>query len=170
MLGMSLATFTAVHVVISLIGIATGLVVLFSWIAGKRRDTWTTVFLITTVLTSVTGFGFPFVQLLPSHIVGAISLVVLAVAFATRRSFGLPRGWRRTFVISSVTALYFNVFVLVVQSFQKIPALNSLAPTQSEPPFALAQLAVLLAFVAFGILAVKRSRNFEGKAARAAAA
>jgi hypothetical protein len=160
MLGMSLATFTAVHVAISLIAIASGLFVLFSWIGGKRPEALTTVFLTTTIATSVTGYGFPFVQLLPSHIVGAISLVVLAIALATRRSAALAGGWRRTFVISSVVALYLNVFVLVVQSFQKVPLLRSLAPTQSEPPFALAQVAVLLAFIAMGTVAVKRSRNF----------
>jgi hypothetical protein len=159
MLGMSLATFTLVHVVISLIGIASGLAVLFGWIAGKRLETWTTVFLITTILTSVTGYGFPVEHLLPSHIVGVISLVVLAVALLTRRSFGVARGWRKTFVISSVVALYLNVFVLVVQSFQKVPFLRALAPTQNEPPFAVAQVAVLLAFIALGTLAVKRSRN-----------
>ncbi len=160
MLGMSLATFTLVHVLISLVGIAAGLVVLFGWIGGRRLDTWLTVFLTTTIATSVTGYLFPFEKLLPSHIVGAISLVVLAVALLTRRSASLEGGWRRTFMISSLIALYFNVFVLVVQSFQKVSILRALAPTQTEPPFAVAQVAVLLAFVALGTLAVKRSRSF----------
>jgi len=92
------------------------------------------VFLVTTTATSLTGFGFPFVRLLPSDIVGAISLVVLAVAIVARYRHRMARGWRATYVITAVMALYFNVFVLVVQSFQKLPALAALAPTQSEPP------------------------------------
>jgi hypothetical protein len=155
----NLATYTLVHVVISLVGIASGLVVLLGLLAGKRLNLSTALFLITTVATSVTGYGFPFTHLLPSHIVGAISLVVLAVAIYARYARHLAGGWRATYVICAAAALYFNVFVLVVQSFLKVPALHSLAPTQSEPPFAVAQLVVLLLFVVLGTLAVRRSKE-----------
>src|SRR5262245_22575150 len=126
-------TYTLVHVVISLIGIATGFVVLAGLLKNQRLDGWTAVFLVTTAATGLTGFGFPFVRLLPSHIVGAISLVVLAIAIVARYRHRMARGWRATYVVTAVMALYFNVFVLVVQSFQKVPALAALAPTQSEP-------------------------------------
>src|SRR5260370_34628813 len=137
-----MTTFTFVHVVISLVGILSGLVVLFGLIAGKRLDSWTALFLVMTVATSVTGYMFPFHKLLPSHVVGSISLVVLAIAILARYSRHLV-GWRRTYVISSVIALYLNVFVLVVQLFEKVPALNAMAPTQSELPFKTTQAAVL---------------------------
>ena len=125
-LGMSLATFTALHVVISVIAIATGLVVAAGMLAGNRLPGWTAVFLVTTVLTSVTGFLFPFTQVLPSHIVGAISLVVLALALLALCGKELAGSWRGVYVIASILALYLNVFVLVVQAFLKIPALNRL--------------------------------------------
>lgn len=153
--GMSLATFTLLHVVVSLLGIASGLVVAWAWVSGKRMEGLTTFFLATTVATNVTGFGFPFDKLLPSHIVGILSLIVLALAIAARHQFHLAGGWRRVYVISASIALYFNVFVLVVQSFQKIPALKALAPTQSEAPFVAAQLTVLTAFVLLGFRATK---------------
>jgi hypothetical protein len=158
-LGMSLSTFTFVHVLISLIGIGTGMIVLLGLIGGKRLDGWTSIFLTSTVLTSATGFAFPFDQLLPSHKVGIISLFVLAVAIAARYAFQMTGVWRLSYVISATLALYFNVFVLVVQSFQKIPGLKQLAPTQSEPPFAIAQLAVLLSFIALGTMAAKKFRE-----------
>ena len=154
--GMSLAAYTFLHTLISLVGIASGLIVLVGLLGGKRMDGWTALFLTTTILTSVTGFGFPFEHLLPSHVVGLLSLVVLAVAVVARYPQKLAGGWRRTYVISATIALYFNVFVLVVQGFLKVPALKALAPTQSEPPFAIAQGLVLLAFVALGIRAVIR--------------
>src|SRR6267154_5971085 len=119
--GMSLATFTLIHVIISLVGIGSGLLVLFGMFGGKRLDGMTALFLVTTVLTSVTGYLFPFEHLLPSHIVGGISLVVLAVALLARYYFRLAGGWRRTYVLTAVMALYLNVFVLVVQSFLKVP-------------------------------------------------
>jgi len=156
----SLATFTLVHVVISLAGIASGFVVVFGLIGGKRLDRWTIGFLVTTVLTSVTGYGFPFDHLLPSHIVGGISLVVLAVAIFARYGRHMAGGWRRVYVIGAVVALYFNVFVLVVQLFRRVPALTALAPTQSEPPFAIAQGIVLLLFAALGVLATTRFRDY----------
>jgi hypothetical protein len=155
-LGMSLATFTLLHVVISLIGIVTGLVVLAGMLRSQRLPGWTAVFLTTTVLTSVTGFFFPFERLLPSHIVGIISLLVLAVclfALYLRRLSGASR-W--VYVATAVFALYLNVFVLVVQAFLKIAFLKALAPTQGEPPFAIAQGIVLLVFVALGIVALRR--------------
>ena len=155
-LGMSLATFTALHVVISLIAIATGLAVAAGMLSGRRLSGWTAVFLVTTVLTSVTGFFFPFMQVLPSHIVGAISLVVLALALAALYGKGLAGSWRGVYVIGSIFALYLNVFVLVVQAFLKIPALNRLAPTGSEPPFAIAQLGVLALFIWLGVRAMRR--------------
>ncbi|MBS1850067.1 MAG: hypothetical protein JST79_04095 [Acidobacteria bacterium] len=157
-LGMSLATFTLLHVLISLVGIASGLVVMYGLLAGKRLDGITLIFLVTTVLTSVTGFGFPFEHLLPSHIVGILSLVILALAIPARYTFRMAGSWRWIYVLGSAIALYLNVFVLVVQSFLKVPALKALAPTQKEPPFLVAQLAVLLAFLAIGILATLRFR------------
>jgi len=158
-LGMSLETYTLVHVLLSLAGIGSGLVVLFGLINGKSLDGWTAVFLVTTVLTSVTGFGFPSTHLLPSHVVGILSLVVLALAILGRYAFGLAGAWRRVYVIGSVIALYFNVFVLVVQGFLKVPALHALAPQQNEPPFAVAQGVVLLLFLFLGFRAVKGFRS-----------
>jgi hypothetical protein len=156
---LGMTTFTIVHVVISLAGILSGLVVLFGLIAGKRLDGWTALFLITTVATSFTGFMFPFHKLLPSHVVGAISLVVLAIAILARYSRHLAGGWRRTYVISAVIALYLNVFVLIVQLFEKVPALNAMAPTQSELPFKITQVGVMALFVGLGIFAAKGFRE-----------
>ena len=154
-LGMSLATFTLVHVILSLIGIFTGAVVLIGMLNSNRRSGLTAVFLATTVLTSATGFLFPFDKLLPSHIVGIISLVVLAIAILALYVYRLAGSWRWIYVGSAVLSLYLNVFVAVVQAFLKIPFLNDLAPTQKEPPFAIAQAAVLLVFIVLGILAVR---------------
>jgi hypothetical protein len=156
---LGMTTFTFVHVVISLAGILSGLVVLFGLIAGKTPHGWTALFLITTVATSVTGFMFPFHKLLPSHVVGAISLVVLAIAILARYSRHLAGGWRRTYVISAVIALYLNVFVLIVQLFEKVPALNAMAPTQSELPFKITQVVVMALFVVLGIFAAKGFRE-----------
>jgi hypothetical protein len=153
-----LMIFTLVHVVISLVGIASGLVVLAGMLAAKRLDRWTAIFLVTTVATSVTGFMFPFVHLLPSHAVGLLSLIVLAPVIFARYRRGMAGLWRPIYVIGSVLALYLNVFVLVVQSFLKVPALKAMAPTQSEPPFQIAQLVVLAIFVALGVAAVIRFR------------
>jgi hypothetical protein len=157
-LGMSTATYTFLHVLISLVGIGSGLIVMFGFLNGKRLDGMNTLFLITTVLTSVTGFGFPFDHLLPSHKVGIISLVVLAIAIPARYVFHLAGAWRWVYVVGASIALYLNVFVLVVQSFLKVPALNALAPTQKEPPFLVAQIVVMLIFIGLTILAVKRFR------------
>lgn len=155
-LGMSLSTFTFVHVLISLVGIGSGLLVVYGLLQGKRFDGATAIFLVTTVLTSLTGFLFPFTHLLPSHILGVISLVALAIAVVARYGRHMAGGWRSTYVVCAVAALYFNVFVLVVQIFEKVPAAHALAPTQKEPPFAVVQLLVLIIFAVLGVLAVKR--------------
>ena len=157
-LGMSTSTFTLVHVVLSLVGIFAGLIVVFGMFASKKLDGWTALFLATTVLTSVTGFFFPFDKILPSHIVGIISLVVLAIAILALYVLRLAGPWRWIYVVSAVVALYLNVFVGVVQAFQKVPLLASLAPTQSEPPFLIAQAVVLVIFVGLGIAAVRSFR------------
>ena len=154
-----MAAFTLLHVLISLVGIATGLVVLFGMIRGQRLDPWTSVFLATTVATSVTGFLFPFNGITPGIVVGILSIAVLGLAIYGLYSKSLQGGWRKVYVIGSAIALYFNVFVLIVQSFQKVPVLNALAPTGSEPPFAVAQGITLVAFVVLGALAVKGFRE-----------
>src|ERR1700674_2352469 len=128
LLGMTLSTFTLVHVVISLIGIVAGFIVTFGLLAGKRLNGWTALFLLSTVATSASGFGFPFDHLLPSHKVGILSLVVLAAAILARYGFHLGGAWRSIYVVGAVVALYLNVFVLIVQLFQKVPALKALAP------------------------------------------
>jgi hypothetical protein len=150
-----LTTFTLIHVVLSLGGIFTGLVVAGGLVAGKRLDGWTGLFLATTVLTSVTGFGFPFVAFLPSHAVGILSLVVLCAVILARYGKHLAGAWRRTYVIGAVVALYLNVFVLLNQLFRRIPALVVAAPSQKEPPFLATQLVVLALFVWLGRAAVK---------------
>jgi hypothetical protein len=137
-----LPMFTLIHVVISVLGIIAGLVVVGGLMAGARLDGWTGLFLATTVLTSLTGFGFPFTQVSPPHVVGVLSLVVLAVCLAARYWKQLEGGWRTTYVVTAVAALYLNVFVLVVQLFVKTPALAQLAPTQQEAPFAVTQALV----------------------------
>jgi hypothetical protein len=156
-LGMS--TFTFVHVLLSLIGIVSGLVALFGLIAANRLDGWTALFLVTTVATSVTGFGFPFVRFMPSHAIGILSLLILAVTIPARYNFHLKRNWRWIYVVGATAALYLNVFVLIVQAFVKIPSLSALAPTQSEPPFLFTQLAVLLLFILLGLAAVIRFKG-----------
>jgi hypothetical protein len=156
--GMTTATFTLVHVVISLVGIGSGLVVMYGLLTAKRLNGWTALFLATTVATSVTGFGFPFDHLLPSHKVGIISLVVLAIAILARYPLHLAGAWRRIYVISAAIALYLNVFVLVVQAFEKVPALRAMAPKQNEPTFLVAQLLVVAIFVVQTIVAAKRFR------------
>jgi len=155
----NLETYTLTHVVLSLVGIASGLVVAIGFLRGKQLGGLNALFLAATVATSATGYGFPVTHLLPSHVVGAVSLVVLAVAIYGRYARHLAGRWRVVYVICAVAALYLNVFVLVVQSFLKVPGLHALAPTQSEPPFAIAQLVVLAAFIALGTLAVRRSKS-----------
>jgi hypothetical protein len=155
---MILPIYTIVHVLISVVGIFTGLMVLFGMLAGKRLDGWTKWFLATTVLTSVTGFFFPFHGFTPAIGLGIISLLVLAVAIYARYPRQLAGNWRWIYVVTAVVALYFNVFVSVVQSFEKIPALHALAPTQTEPPFKFTQLVVLALFAVLTIIAAIRFR------------
>jgi hypothetical protein len=144
------------HVIVSLIGIVSGIVVLVGMLSAQRMAGLTAVFLATTVLTSVTGFFLPAEHLLPSHVVGIISLVVLAIALTALYLRRLAGAWRWIYVVTAVIALYFNCFVGVAQAFQKIAALHALAPTQSEPPFMIAQLVLLAVFIVLGFLAVKR--------------
>jgi hypothetical protein len=160
-LGMSLTTFTMVHVLISLVGIASGLVVVCGFLTDRRLNRWTAIFLVTTALTSLTGFFFPFAGMTPAITLGILSLILLAVALVTR--YPMHLAWRKTYVIAACIALYFNVFVLIVQSFEKIPALRALAPTQKEPPFAVAQIGVLALFILLTGLSVKRFRTAENE-------
>ena len=155
-LGLSLHTFTVVHVAISLIGIASGVVVVLGMLGSMRLNAITALFLITTVLTSVTGFFFPFHKVTPGIVVGVLSLIVLLGAILARYTSHLAGKARWVYVVTSVVALWFNVFVLIAQLFQKVPALNALAPNGNEPPFAITQAVVLLLFIILGVLAVKK--------------
>lgn len=166
---LGMTTFTFVHVVISLIGIVSGFVVILGLLTAKRLDGWTAVFLASTVATIATGFGFPFERLLPSHVVGAISLVVLALAIVARYPLGLAGAWRWIYAVGAVVALYLNVFVLIAQAFMKAPALKALAPTQSEPPFLVTQLFALTLFVVVAIVAAIRFRPEAAPAAEVVA-
>lgn len=151
-------TLTLVHVVISLLGIGSGFVVVCGLLTGRRLQGWTTLFLASTVATSATGFLFPFERLLPSHKVGIVSLFVLALAILARYAFRMAGAWRWIYAVGAVVALYLNVFVGVVQAFQQVPVLHALAPTQSETPFLLTQLVVLLFFLALAVVAALRFR------------
>lgn len=155
-LGMSTLTF--VHVALSLIGIFSGLIVVFGMLTSQRMDGVTAIFLATTVLTSLTGYLFPFHGITPAIVVGVISLIMLAIAIFARYACHLAGAWRRTYAITAVMALYLNVFVLIVQLFKHVPALSALAPTQTEPPFKIAQVCNLVLFVVLGIFAAKRFR------------
>ncbi len=153
-----LAAFTIVHVVISLVGIASGFVVVYGMLSARPFDGWTAGFLATTAATSITGFFFPFHGFTPALGFGIVSVVVLAVAAFARYGRRLGGAWRAIYVITAMIAFYLNFFVLVVQAFDKVPALNAIAPTQSEPPFAVTQLLVLVLFVAAGIAAAVKFR------------
>jgi hypothetical protein len=155
-LGLSFEAFSRLHTIISLIGILSGIIVLFGMVAGRYFPILTALFLSATVLTSVTGFFFPISGIKPSHVVGAISLVALAVTLLALVVFQLRGAWRWIYVVGAVFSLYLNCFVGVVQAFQKLSFLQPLAPTQSEPPFIIAQAAVLLIFVILGFVAVRR--------------
>jgi hypothetical protein len=152
-----LGAFTLFHVAISLVGIGSGFVVMSGLLNSKRLDGWTALFLISTAATSVTGFLFPFHGVTPGIVVGILSLIALAVAILARYRFRLAGRWRTTYVVAAAIALYFNVFVLIVQMFEKVPVLRALAPTQSEPPFQVAQIVVLALFV---VLAIRASVKF----------
>ena len=151
-------SFTLFHVVISLIAIVTGLIVVYGLLTAKRLAGTTALFVVTTAATSITGYFFHREHILPSHIVGAIALVVLVVTVLALYSFRLRAGWRVVYVVGATLSVYFNVFVLVAQAFLKIGPLHALAPTGSESPFAVAQAVVLLVFVAIGVMAVRRFR------------
>jgi hypothetical protein len=151
-------TYTTVHVIISLIGIASGFIVLFGLLRGTLFTRWNSLFLITTVLTSVTGFGFPNTKVTPGIILGILSLIALAIAIFALYARHLNGVWRRTYTITAMIALYFNVFVLVAQLFEKVPAIHALAPTQTEAPFKIAQLLLLILFIAFITAAARKFR------------
>ena len=147
-----------VHVLLSLVGIVTGFVVAWGMLRGDPMPRWTDIFLGTTVLTSLTGFLLPATKFLPSHATGILSLLILAVTLYAWYGRKLGGRWRAIYAGTAIAALYFNVFVLVVQAFLKLEPLKALAPQQNEPPFVAAQAMVLIAFVALGIFAVKRFR------------
>lgn len=155
-LGLSIGAFTIVHVIISVVGIIAGLFVLVGMFNSASRPGWTALFLVTTILTSLTGFLFPITMLTPALTLGVISLVVLALTLLALYAFRLMRAWRWVYVVTAIAALYFNCFVLVVQLFEKVPFLKALAPTQSEAPFVVAQTVVLVLFLMLGLLAVRR--------------
>jgi hypothetical protein len=152
-----LTALTIFHVVLSLVAIGAGFVVAYGLLTSKLSSSVTKLFLITMAATSITGFFFPFHGFTPGQAVGILSLIVLLFAFLAIYRYHLAGGWRRTFTISAVLALYLNVFVLIVQLFRKVPALMALAPTQSEPPFQVTQLAALLICVAIGIRAATKN-------------
>jgi hypothetical protein len=154
-----LQVLTIVHVAISLVAIASGFVVVFGLIAGKRLNLWTAIFLATTIATSVTGFAFPIHGFTPGIGLGIVSMVVLAVALVARYARQMTGIWRRVYVVTAVVALYLNVLVLIVQSFRKVPALKAMAPNQSEPPFLIAQVTAMVVFIVLGILAAIRFRD-----------
>src|SRR4051794_3681059 len=155
-----------IHVLVSLIGIISGLVVVYGLLTGRPFGAWTAVFLAATIVTSLTGFPLPSFGLSPGRLIGIISLVLLALAVAALYGFRLAGAWRWIYVGSAVTALYLNIFIGIVQSFQKLSFLSPLAPTQSEPPFLVTQFAVLALFIAVGVLAAMRFHP-ETKAATA---
>jgi hypothetical protein len=151
MLGLSLSTFTTVHVILCFVAIGSGLIVIGGLLRSKRFDGWTAIYLLSAVAASATGFGFPFDKLLPSHYLGMISLVVLIGAALARYPFHLAGAWRWVYAVGAVLSVYFQIFVGIVQLFQKVPSFQSLAPTQSEPPFAIAQGIALVVFVALAV-------------------
>src|SRR3954468_19608776 len=167
-LGMSTATFVLVHVVISLIAIVAGLIVMFGMLGSKSQPGLTAIFLLFTILTSATGFLIPPLvsdKLLPSHMIGILSLVLLAIACIALYVMKLSGSWRWIYVVTAMTALYLNVFVLIIQAFLKVGPLHALAPSvpPSEPPFAVLQGIVLIAFVAVTVMAIRKFRPLSGR-------
>jgi hypothetical protein len=163
MLGMSLSAFTQFHVILSLIGIAAGILVALAMLASKRPAALTALFLLTTALTDITGFMFP-MPFDPADVIGIIDLVAVAVAGAALYAAHLKGAARWVYVSSALLALYFNCFVLVVQTFQKVPFFHQFAPTGKEPAFAAAQGVVLIAFIGLGVAALKKFRPIDGTA------
>jgi hypothetical protein len=159
-LGMSLSAFTVLHVIISLIAIVSGIIVMFGMLGSNKMPGLTAIFLLFTILTSATGFLFPFEKLLPSHIISILSLVLLAIACLALYAMKLEGAWRWIYAVTALLSLYFNVFVLVIQSFLKIPALTALAPGNppSGPVFAVVQGIVLVFFILMIIGAIRRFR------------
>jgi len=157
-LGMSVADFTRFHVILSLVGMVSGIVVVLAMLRAHVLPVMTSIFLTTTMATSVTGFLFPIAAFGPPEIVGVISIIILGLAMLALYVYRLAGSWRVIYVVSAVLALYLNVFVGVVQAFQKVPFFHALAPTQKEAPFAIAQAAVLLVFAALGAAAAKKFR------------
>jgi hypothetical protein len=155
-IGMSVATFTILHVLISLVGIVAGVAALGEMIVGRRVALWNAVFLAATIATSITGFLFHSQTFGPPHVIGVISLIVLAVAVFALKGRNLEGVWRSVYAVSATVALYLNAFVGVVQAFQKLSGLKELAPTQSEPPFVVAQSLLLIIFASIGFLAFRR--------------
>lgn len=153
---------TAVHVLISLIGLGAGFVVFGGFLSNRRLSGWTEVFLAATIATSLSGFLFSAQHLTPAHVLGVLSLLTLAVAVYASYQRQLAGRWQTAYVVSAVTAQFLNFFVLIVQLFLKVPALKALAPTQTEPVFAVVQLATLAAFLGFGVVAGLRSRQGSG--------
>ena len=153
-LGMSVGAFTLLHVIITLVAIGSGLIVVGGMFASSKLPGTTAIFLLTTALTSVTGFLFPIHGFTPALGVGILACVILPVALFALYKEHLVGAWRWIYVIAAIASLYLNVFVLVVQSFVKVSALNALAPTQSEPPFAITQAAVLVIFILIALIAV----------------
>ncbi|MEO8672165.1 MAG: hypothetical protein ABI411_12685 [Tahibacter sp.] len=150
--------FTFVHVLLSLIAIVAGIAVAVGLLTQRRLERWTLVFLVTTAATCATGFLFPFVRFLPSHAVGILTSLIVIVAIYARYSRHMRGVWRAVYVVAAIAAFFFNSFVLVAQAFLKIPSLHELAPTQAEPPFAIAQGLLFAVFLFAGVLAVRRFR------------
>jgi len=155
-LGMTAASYTYLHVLISLAGIVSGLVVMRGFLTARRFARWTAFFLATTAVTSLTGFGFPFKGVTPGIVIGILSMILLTVAVVARYRFAMRGAWRPIYVVTAALSLYFNVFILIVQLFEKVSGLRALAPTQKEPPFAVVQLFVVVVFVVATVFAVKR--------------
>src|SRR5262245_18732171 len=154
----SLSTFTLVHTVLSLVALASGIVVVIVLVRSRSSPRWTALYLVTAVATSATGFGFPFEKLLPSHVVGIICLVLLLVVILARYAFRLVGAWRWIYAVGLTVTVYLDAFVAVVQAILKVPALHALAPGGSEPPFAVAQGVVLVVFVALAVAAAFKFR------------
>jgi hypothetical protein len=157
-MNLDLPPLVLMHTLISLVGIVLGFIVMKGLLANDRMDRMTGWFLAMTILTSATGFILPAKMILPSHVVGVISLVVLAIASYARYSKHMAGKWRATWLTTAIMAQWFNCFVLVAQLFLKVPALHELAPEGKEPPFAIAQGVVLLAFIVAGVFSLKRFR------------
>lgn len=155
---MILHIYTIIHTLISLVAIFTGVVVLLGLLMGKRLDGWTKWFLITTVATTVTGFFFPFHGFTPAIALGIITVPILTITIFARYAKHLAGAWRWIYVVGALLSLYLNVFVLIVQSFQKIPSLKAMAPTQTEPPFQITQLVTLVLFIVLIVIGIIKFR------------